>query len=833
MIDDAVMLDLVRHNLINGNDLVGEKIRLCEDASRFLRHNCKQGSYRCMRRVGPNKGDFKCRSTDFHEVNPHPNDYGFKYINPNYIRDMEDLLLKTGLATKDNEMGQLEFHEILKSGIFVYPADPEEKAVPCSYFIFAMTGSTTNLLRTNYNHSAQYLTKYLGKIAEGTVIEMYAKNSNQVNMSVGEVGLNSKISSNAAHLASAAIKREKEHPEKTAGVALPLTEAIVQMLGYPTVHTNATFVLSPTLCLQERPGVIKSGGAPLKLQRGVPVETQVRDVAYGGQLVGAKLREDLNFPVYRQFTDNQKILMADSLFQPLNLDAVTLFGMRPPELLFIERIPNWVQWTVRKKVTLPRKARGNTKSHDAVDGVENDNNGSSRPDSVSARLLSGDVINSAFVDGMEFKILFRPPAVPEVLNLISELVDDGDASERILHMYRLFTIICHSLNDSIDTLVDGDYVYESSSLSSRASSSGMMSLEDSVSSSSHNSIDSLAGPCSDWPEWSVWEGSKQVISTFVDTTYRLPINPLPIFNPVRPDKSHRFLYHLVLSMGRFSETEREVFCNTNWRAIFETAKMIPAGGDVSEGHVHGLARKYIIEQLAFLPGTKSNLDYYSVEAKNLLMDAIVHDRLPVNDIPSSLYTSLQQECTKEVLAFITTTKRNMLRVVTKKLPGQNLPTLDQAVRASKTKPFDFPCTFQDNMFHPREMKEEKQKAFATIMNSVYEYNSMGQKQPRNVLCVGIPGTGKSIVMLKAIVCCACLGLNSFVTAEKAQLAQELGSFHLDRLLCIPVVDESVSAKAWADKAIPKLMRNQRHLFLIRTLLKILSRVQVTNNSNST
>ena len=51
---------------------------------------------------------------------------------------------------------------------------------------------------------------------------------------------------------------------------------------------------------------------------------------------GNRVRQDeLQLPVFRQFTKNQLILLWDVESSDLSADKVTTFGLRPPELMFV------------------------------------------------------------------------------------------------------------------------------------------------------------------------------------------------------------------------------------------------------------------------------------------------------------------------------------------------------------------------------------------------------------------------------------------------------------------------------------------------------------------
>ena len=107
-----------------------------------------------------------------------------------------------------------------------------------------------------------------------------------------------------------------------------------------------------------------------------------------------------------------------------------------------------------------------------------------------------------------------------------------------------------------------------------------------------------------------------------------------------------------------------------------------------------------------------------------------------------------------------------------------------------------------------------------MKQSVDDYcvlDSSSTVQPRHVILCGGPGCGKTYSMQKAVVCCAARGLNVFVSAEKAERAQEFGSFHLARLFQLHRDQRKLPSRRWDNCSLMRLSKYPKHLFLLRTL----------------
>ena len=133
-----------------------------------------------------------------------------------------------------------------------------------------------------------------------------------------------------------------------------------------------------------------------------------------------------------------------------------------------------------------------------------------------------------------------------------------------------------------------------------------------------------------------------MVEMFVDPDYESEFVPIPIFDGVTPSNAVRFLIHVVLSMGHFGETEREVFMSTSWVEVFTKAGLVSDSGfgrgvgrqTVSSEDVDAILKRYIVEQLLFIPASTKSFDRYLVMARDILDNALIRNRLSSCDTPS-------------------------------------------------------------------------------------------------------------------------------------------------------------------------------------------------------
>lgn len=345
-------------------------------------------------------------------------------------------------------------------------------------------------------------------------------------------------------------------------------------------------------------------------------------------------------------------------------------------------------------------------------------------------------------------------------------------------------------------------------------------------------------------EIEIWKGPDHMVAMFIDPDYCDTFCPIEVYDGVNPSNSIRFLVHLVLSLGHFESTEREVFNSATWKEVFIKAKLLPGvgwgrgvnGDTVSSEDTDVILKRYITEQLLFVPASTKGFDRFVVQAKEILENALVLNRLVVHDIPSCLYTTLVEETNKKAVDFRDSVKKRTLDVIMRDIPGQDLPsvprdrrtergggeTMDDRVEvvmgATRDAPLDFPFSLQPNFFNLNPaFQEDQQKAFGTVRESVDEYCSYDNSETKNVVICGGPGGGKTYVMKKSVLCCATRGLQFFVTAEKAERAQEFGSFHIARLFQLNRRKKGMSARRWADASLLRLQKHPELLYILRTV----------------
>ena len=138
--------------------------------------------------------------------------------------------------------------------------------------------------------------------------------------------------------------------------------------------------------------------------------------------------------------------------------------------------------------------------------------------------------------------------------------------------------------------------------------------------------------------------------------------PIPVYSYIKPTMGTQFILHLLLSMGHFS-TEIDLTLNETLRESFRYANLIgPLDDEESlQQYSNELLRKFIEEQLIYFPNSKRIIDSWIITAGELLDEIIVHDCIPINNMPavqqSTLYASTEEECVN----YIQTRKEKVIK----------------------------------------------------------------------------------------------------------------------------------------------------------------------------
>jgi len=539
-----------------------------------------QCDHRCKRRTGPANDQSICRQGSAIYENPSCSSYSAKEIRIGHSAEASKILCGVGMMHLDN-YGMLCLDDECLRGIKHYaPFSAGEGCISqCNGRLFVATLSSQNLQRCTGYLAARYLAKYVASIDE----------SNRVHVGATHRGLsldhqhvdNTKITGSAINEQKrAALRRDSHNPK---GRAVGLMEMMSLLLGYQQVYTTLTFVHVSTLPMEERPGMERR--APVEeLKRMGVINTAVtvtapQDLDCSRVIPSHICRMRIRFlPSWRQFLSSELLLIRDQMLSPLTMDSCSVFGTRPPELRFIQH-----QCVYFKYFSRSAPLTKTCSVHDLSD--------------TFTKEIVADFTRSSWIDSTNCRIRVRLSAIPQVFRYITEELTDADFG-------------CNNIEGRTPRIVP-TFLFQKMCLLS----------------TNHNRSDEQSF------EW------LQLKQRFIEEREKIPVIWC---NNLKPDNPNKFLYHLVMSMGKFNN-EVELFTGGittgSLRSVFFSCGLLDANLP-NEENLHLLLRRYIKEQLMYAPGGSQQFDRCCVKAHAVLRKLIYEDTVPIDAFPPVLYTAL-------------------------------------------------------------------------------------------------------------------------------------------------------------------------------------------------
>ena len=270
-------------------------------------------------------------------------------------------------------------------------------------------------------------------------------------------------------------------------------------------------------------------------------------------------------------------------------------------------------------------------------------------------------------------------------------------------------------------------------------------------------------------------------------------------------------------MGQFNN-ELDLLNKGSLREAMIHCKLFdPQNADTS---IDALLRRYVKEQLIYIPGSSQQFDRYLVAANEAITDVLLHDRFREEGIPPVLFTSLESKVDDDVATKVKDDRRRLTERCLAYLGEHacgSLPTVDEAISATHAVPLpDDSISLNRPPSQSQASYDEQQVALDVIRKSLTQYKLASRYQVKNHCLIGGPGNGKTFVMLVAALRCICGGLSTALTTFMSERAQELGGEHLHKLFCLPV-REMASPVRLAELALVNLFRNPAQLLYLRQL----------------
>ena len=747
--------DLVERGVLRDKSQVCE---VQECALMVLKHDCS--SVRNQLQTGESDKDVKCRCLHGERINKVQTRFYENVVDPKHSCEALKVLEWCGLIAPMSETNG-SFRPLMEELVCkrIIPCCRREEGCisPVVPILFVVGWSSQNVQLLSYYSLARYVAKYVASIDQNNLIVFHADNrkakSNAVRME-HVVQKNTKVTSSRMNEAKRmSSRRDAMHPT---GRLICTFEQLQICLQEPQIQTNYESIKVSTTPLGERAGLVRTQ----------PFGTKPEDLSKNGDITSPDLDDDhleivpyrdQQLPPFRRHSRSQKLVLRDQLHCPVTLDRVTLFGCRPPELMYVVRNPllYW-RWFVRSK------AKAGTS-----------------PADLKYLLAPGKPLHeSHLVDGLNYCVYVRSAAVAELWRHLQsvkgELYRHGHGA-----VYEWLNKFCElwCMNKVRGLNADESKFFDA--VESRL----------------------------------VKEGEP----TGNGNIYPLPII---VHSNIKPTNPHRFLIHMLLCYGNF-DTEMDLYAHGSLRKCFEVAGVISctANTAILEEEVKRLTRKWILDQLVYYPISTKTFDKYVTEACRVLKEAIIDDVVDIDEIPPALYTVLLATTSKESKEYVAESQKRLAKVTMEKLQpvfektGDAFPSMED-VLDGKAK--NWPGVLSRTDGQSAESQEEQVNARNSVYRAIDDYMAMRTTAIKgNRGIVGAPGAGKTFCMQLGILYGLCRTLKCCTTAILAERAFLLGGWHFHRLFYLPV-KPTCSVHRLAELAVINLLKRQNALdFLLQ------------------
>jgi hypothetical protein len=119
------------------------------------------------------------------------------------------------------------------------------------------------------------------------------------------------------------------------------------------------------------------------------------------------------------------------------------------------------------------------------------------------------------------------------------------------------------------------------------------------------------------------------------------IIPVIWHNSIRPSNGHRWMLHILLTMGQF-DNELNLLSKANLRESFIYAKLLRQDPHHWEDDIQTILKNYVQNQLIHIPGGSQSFDWYLITAKNTLSSMLLNNMLPLHEMPPCLLSRLRE-----------------------------------------------------------------------------------------------------------------------------------------------------------------------------------------------
>ena len=762
---------LINEGLVQHVDEIPEIAPLAETLLKHVHDS------RCYRRTGDGDGEesLKCRKMHSLHDTPDPTSHQHIEIPVHFQPEFNSLMERLGMCNVDSSGDYKYDHPFFKPQRHMPPcmSNDHTNMSPVDTYWWLFFESMVNVQYIgSVSTLAKYLMKYICKFDKTERIETKA-NAHTGALQVGSQFLhNTKISSSAYH--------ERKHFEKKrnynhpTGRMIPDIQIYHQLSGIPDISTNLTFERVSTQSFEIR------CQSKIKLQDNGNVRRDGEEINQAIRRNRVGLAASAN-----DTTDhNTSTITSQSVRIQKNLPLQQRFTPSQCEIIFDDNVSSRSFDRISEYNVRPPELKCFTLK-DYFRFFRIDKHTQCKY-TMSSNLDPDNIDRCLWYDGFSRQVRLRKGAIPHARSYVQSYLQQQQSIDAptddqlfsmkihrsILNMLRIF-----STND--DDLSSCEFTYK-----------------------------------------------EEFHDNFIYDNKGAPL-PIIVFSKVNPVNVNQWLVHILLSMGSYV-CERDAFDHASMLECFRATKLIgPENDDASlRQYVDALTRRYIHEQVVYLPISLITAQHWIMRAYSILESVIIDDSTPIFELPYTI-VELRDKTTDINDVYWLERKGKLLDAIYHELSGtSNIPSRQDILNCDRNSPLDWNPVddFQIVESQNQRSYDEQKLALDLIYRSVLKYCGPLQGRridtyTKNPIIQGSPGSGKSHMGMHAMLFCLSQGLNVISTALMAARASVLGGIHLHTLFSLNVVRNRSFTKPMrlAELALEKIMKRPHLLYPLLTV----------------
>ena len=313
---------------------------------------------------------------------------------------------------------------------------------------------------------------------------------------------------------------------------------------------------------------------------------------------------------------------------------------------------------------------------------------------------------------------------------------------------------------------------------------------------------------------------------FIDISTEENLLPIPVLSMISPENPIHFLIHIILSMGKY-DTEIDALTHPSFRDCFKEVQLI--GEDEDEyslkQYVNDLTKSYIESQVVYYPNSMKKSETYIVMAHRIFEDVIIHNSIPIFELPPYSMNALRDAKTEENKKFWICLKRSQFTSAISSLQHMaTIPSEEEISNVDRESHIEWNPLLHFSQFENQSEESyiEQKRALSLVIKIIDKYRATtgndSKTYTKNVIIYGAPGTGKSFIGQMLVLYCLAKGMNVMSTSLLGVRANALGGIHIHKLFMIPTDDKlQLSPFKSAEKALEKIRRKINILHILLTM----------------